>query len=914
MGTAAELFSHHAFVDLETTGLDPSCDRVIELGALFVQGGQAVNRISKLFGSPTPLPVSIRRLTGIEDAALAGQPAFHRFIPELRDALSGWTVVAHNASFERSFLPEILEEIDAPVLDSCELLHYLYPELESYSLESLVRWAGIGDFSAHRALRDCEDTYAMLCRALDRCIEAGRAEEVEEILDSLAPGASRARVEALPILTLLSQLVQRCRRVGSPERNDDARLPRAPPAIGSSRPDSQLRMARWLDSALAREGIAAIEPGGGMAEPIAYAVPAAAFARNNNCRVSIAVGSKSRLARLLGKDLPSLQRSTGEVRYSFLADQRDYLCRRRALDLTATDEWMSHNERAPRAYLRAFLRRSPSGELARLSYWFKDRYPLLERLAFAARSEPQTTLAERCPHFARCFFHSSLARSRNVDILVTQHRLVAEWPPEHPRLRHLVIDEAHHLEGAISAALSRELSDTELARLSDRLLGVNGSGGVLAAVEADLINAVGVEAGALQLRDGARRCRLLALGSPRLFGALSGLLPVDDEQYRRELLLSEGVQKSASWAPVRSMLLELRTHLGEVDAWLSALAEPLPHLSENHPGLERDLAGARAEVQRLLQYAAEFTSPAEAGRCLFVSVDGTANSWSLRSEPLDVSNTFARLVRERSVVLSSPALSVGGTRPWVLERLGVTGEPERISDMVEWKHAAEPLVLLLTDAPRPFDEEFLDWAASRISGIAAFLGGRTMGLFSSNQRLTQIEDRLRPHLERSGIETVRASQARRTGRRQGDQAVGRVLLGSRSLWHRTEAEPGVACAFIDKLLIEPLSRAAVSAREATALRCGADGQYHSMPYRLPRALVVLRHWLSTCTVGFDKKMVVVLAHPGAEQHRDALLAALEGYRSEVVPWSVARLRIYETLRPIAVGPKAARASSSAATA
>ena len=56
-------------------------------------------------------------------------------------ALTGWTVVAHNAPFEKGFLPELLGPIRAPVLDSCELLHYLYPELASHSLEAMLRWA-----------------------------------------------------------------------------------------------------------------------------------------------------------------------------------------------------------------------------------------------------------------------------------------------------------------------------------------------------------------------------------------------------------------------------------------------------------------------------------------------------------------------------------------------------------------------------------------------------------------------------------------------------------------------------------------------------------------------------------------------------------------------------------------------------
>ena len=45
----------------------------------------------------------------------------------LKALLEGWTIVAHNATFERAFMDGLLEELGAPVLDSCELYHYLYP-------------------------------------------------------------------------------------------------------------------------------------------------------------------------------------------------------------------------------------------------------------------------------------------------------------------------------------------------------------------------------------------------------------------------------------------------------------------------------------------------------------------------------------------------------------------------------------------------------------------------------------------------------------------------------------------------------------------------------------------------------------------------------------------------------------------
>ena len=76
--------------------------------------------------------------------------------------LAGWTVVAHNAQFEKGFLPNLLGPIRAPVLDSCEVLHYLHPELSSHSLEAMLRWAGLGPRARHRAMTDCEATHGVL--------------------------------------------------------------------------------------------------------------------------------------------------------------------------------------------------------------------------------------------------------------------------------------------------------------------------------------------------------------------------------------------------------------------------------------------------------------------------------------------------------------------------------------------------------------------------------------------------------------------------------------------------------------------------------------------------------------------------------------------------------------------------------
>jgi len=910
MASAAELFQHHAFVDLETTGLDPASDRVIEVGVLFVHDGRPVERISRLFCSVAPLPVSIRRLTGIDDAALIGRPPFEEFLPDLRTALSGWTVVAHNASFERGFLAELLEEIDAAVLDSCELLHYLYPELESYSLESMIRWTGIGERAAHRALKDCEDTFAMLCRSLDRCIEDRRGQDVAELLECLAPARvlkEEAAAPLEPIVSLLAKLAALCNEAFTSVSHSLPPMPWSPPhgespeigGNGSSTLAPQHEAQAWIAQALERETVSAIELEHGSAHTGTSLAAAAMFARRHSCRVSLVLGSDGRLPGLLRDEQISAQRThPGLVRYFFLDEQQRYLCRRRAMDVCRTEATMRHEERAPRAYLRAYLRRSATGDIAGLSHWFKVRYPLLQRLALAGRSEPTTTLGAGCPHYAACFFHSALSRAKEADVLLVRHATFASSPPDYPSSRHAVVDEAHYLEGAFSSALARELSNDALDKLHERLLGVGGRGGLLRSLEAWVPVGTAPEATHLLVRDGAAKSELIRLDGERLGAALAKLLPSSKETLqRKELPITAQLRASNRWVPIGALLPELKTHLAQLGSCLSALREALRSSVPTRPDLERDLFGAISEALLLDRCAAEFTAPIESereSRCLSAFMDERTKAWKLRSEPLHVAEAFDAAAAQRSVVLSSAALSIGGRNSWILGRLGVSSAVHRVAAGPHRR----PLLLLIDDSPRPFEEEFFDWAAARIRGIARFIGGRAMGVFSSQSRLARMEEQLRPALEADGIEALRMSRARRDGRAIASTAC-RVLLGARSVWHQTELPRGLAFVFIDKLPVEPLSRPSVAAREALAsLQC-KDERYLSMPYRLPSALVQLRHWLSTCSAFSEQNLVIVLASAGASHQRDAVTEALEGYQPAVVPWSAARLRIYEALRPIA---------------
>ncbi|WP_224366891.1 helicase C-terminal domain-containing protein [Hyalangium versicolor] len=971
MGGAAELFTRHVFLDLETTGLDPRTDEVIELGALFFENGQEVHRIARLYSASRPLPITIRRLTGIDDGMLAGKPRFGSDMAELREALSGWTVVAHNAPFEKGFLPELLGPIRAPVLDSCELLHYLHPELSSHSLEAMLRWAGQKPRTAHRVVTDCLATHAVLMHAMDGYIRDGRADDVADLLTVLDPRPRAAlriaqaeageaeldsAFEERPLVAMLSRLREACRATpmplklettggflqGRPERmraggakappEPEPGTPVQPVKAGEvaallgpggalermeeggfkSRP-AQLEMSQAVARTLSEGGQLAVEASTGTGKSLAYLAPSALFAARNGRKVAVAPHTKTLQDQLIEKDLPRLHRATGGAfGYALLKGQTNYLCRRRALDATLVEPGMRHEARAPRAYLRAFLRRSPDGDLDRLSHWFRERFPILNSLVPAVRSEASTTLGERCPHYHRCYYHSAVAQARAADVLVINQSLAFAWPPRYPKLDHLVLDEAHEVEDVATTALALELSDGAFFRLTERLHGRDGRRGLFAELRKALASTRRAEGRTLMSEVESSLSALLS--AARSLGervtdlcepAAAPNEDSDDAAYAPELRVTEQVRASPAWAPVREGIQDVLGALRELHKLLSVrILEFLPELAARQPVLERELSGAVSELADLTALAEELSGEPSQGRCYAATAEPKRQRWSVGAQPVDVSAYVSKdfAAQKRALVLTSATLSTGQENPFVLRRLGLNGRsdtpaPRMLRAPSPFRLREQALVVLVTDAPRAHEEPFVDWAAMRISGLAQAMGGRLLGLFASTRRMELVAREVQTRLEPLGIEVLR--QTRGHGRSlvaRQERDAGTVLLGTKSFWQGVDIPGrGVGCVFIDKLPLEPPSRPLVAAREEALTRGGSE-YLGFVQYRLPRALLLLRQGVGRLIRSHADRGVVVIADPGNPSYRAQLLDALAGYRVEALPWAQARLKLHAELR------------------
>jgi DNA polymerase-3 subunit epsilon len=169
----------YAVVDVETTGLRArGDDRITEVAIVHVDGGTHRVAFDSLVDPGRPIPPFITRLTGIDDALVAGAPRFEDVADRVLAALTGRVFVAHNARFDLSFLRAELERaadvvFRPPLLCTVRLSRVLVPELRRRNLDSVIDWFGITTENRHRAAGDALATAEVLLRLLGRATERG---------------------------------------------------------------------------------------------------------------------------------------------------------------------------------------------------------------------------------------------------------------------------------------------------------------------------------------------------------------------------------------------------------------------------------------------------------------------------------------------------------------------------------------------------------------------------------------------------------------------------------------------------------------------------------------------------------------------------------------------------------------------
>ncbi len=156
--------------DIETTGFSPVKNRIIEIGAVKVAGGEIVDRFSTFVNPGVPIPFRIEQLTSISDEMVMDAPPIETVLPEFLQFCDGAVFVAHNASFDMSFILENAKRQSLPLtptyVDTVGIARVLLPNQAKHTLDAVAKTLGVSLENHHRAVDDAEATAEIFIRFL----------------------------------------------------------------------------------------------------------------------------------------------------------------------------------------------------------------------------------------------------------------------------------------------------------------------------------------------------------------------------------------------------------------------------------------------------------------------------------------------------------------------------------------------------------------------------------------------------------------------------------------------------------------------------------------------------------------------------------------------------------------------------
>jgi predicted DnaQ family exonuclease/DinG family helicase len=831
----------YAALDLETTGLDPARDRVIEVGAVAFTPERVTTTLERLVDPGRAVPETVLRLTGIKPEELRGAASAESALRELADFLNGRQPVGHGARLDVDFLAAAgLWDPATEILDTLDVARILLPSAASHSLPLLATEMGFNQPRPHRALDDADATRQLLLRLRE---EAASLDESlkESMLALVAPyewSIARFFADALTAPNpdpgpLSTELVESVKGKSAEAPPDDPAIvagllgPEGPLAgllPGYEHREPQVQMLLAVAQIQARGGTLVVEAGTGTGKSLAYLVPSIARAVRHGERVVVSTNTHTLQEQLMVKDLPGLREwLPWDFKACLLKGRSNYVSLRRWRRYLA-EPCKESDELKFKLKVLMWLHTTESGDRSELRLYGRE-----EVLWAQIASDPLDCVGIHCTK-EDCYVHRARAEAEAADLVVINHALLLADAEVGggllPDFDHLVVDEAHHLEEAATRGLRQEVDGPGLLALLDRLANSRErTEGLLAELQRQPHLGSSGEAFSqaipMSVVAGERVRELFDLAA-RWVGSKLGeterrddsvrLTPVlrDDEGWPEVLLAAENAVTSLT-----ALDAGLRRSVAGVRDWLGG-AEP-------DQGI-RELEIIRGRLEAASRVIDEALLTPDANRVYWFTLLSRTENLVVRAAPINVGSLLReRVYRERrSTVFTSATLAVGGTFDYFKSRVGLGDEIEELILPSPFDFLHQALVCLPTDLPGPEDEMFDQEVEEIVASVAGRVGGRTLVLFTSHRQLRDVHAALKHRVDLD--EVLILGQGIDGQRRQllksFEEAERPLLLGTSSFWEGIDV-PGerLSCVIMVRLPF-PVPTEPVYAARAEQVRDG----------------------------------------------------------------------------------------------
>jgi DNA polymerase-3 subunit epsilon/ATP-dependent DNA helicase DinG len=908
-------------LDLETTGVNPERDAIIEIGAIKFADGEVVEEYTTLVNPGRAIPFEITMLTGICDRDVLDKPRFEQVAGPVMRFAGGLPIVGHNVAFDLGFVRQKGLLLENPSFDTWELASILLPALPSYSLGALSQRFGVASDTVHRAPQDALATGRLFLMLADLAAQMPRAVVSEIVRLSAGSGwpAGQLFAEALERMGVvklprheasMAELAPGSILLQRPSHGDPLQPREHPEPIdvdelaGMLRPGGafeqafagyehrppQVAMLLSVAGALNMGHHLMAEAGTGTGKSVAYLLPAIAYAVRNGTRVVVSTNTINLQDQLFKKDLPELNTVLGQVwgarppfRAALLKGRGNYLCPRRFAALKSRPTHTADELRGI-ARILVWLPGTETGDQSELSLpQPSDRYVWSE-----VSADSEGCSMERCQREmeGRCFFARARRAAEAAHVVVVNHALLmadaATGNRVLPEYHHLIVDEAHHLEDAVTDQLSFKADAYTLSLLLGALYVGEASGRAFRGPRGAglLAEALGVVKPLMApeqwviLRDaliGLQGHVVTLQGRLSTFWEILGevareLAPHGDEnEYGLRLRVTQSTRSQPAWVEVEVAWEEIAAGWTDMRKQIKQVRE----LLDGFRPVVDDTAGFDSLVEDLERTAAALDETQAQIEAWVMRPDANSVYWAeialserqgrrvtLRAAPLHVGPLVQEniLFKNDTVVLTSATLRAAGSFDYVRDRLAAhDADTTHVGSPFNYRDST--LLYLPTDLPEPNASGFQTAIEQALISLAKATDGRLLALFTSINQLRSTARAISPALTQAGITVL--SQGTGGSRYQlletfksGERI---VLLGTRSFWEGIDVSgSALSCLVLVRLPFAVPSDPVIAARAETF----DDPFYH---YSVPDAILRFRQGFGRLIrTKTDRGVVVVM--------------------------------------------------------
>jgi DNA polymerase-3 subunit epsilon/ATP-dependent DNA helicase DinG len=838
-------------LDLETTGLKPKSDAIIEIGAVRFNGQRVEDEFSTLINPEMLIPREITSLTGITNNMVRNAPKIHEVLPKLAAFAGYHPILGHNIKFDLSFLRRHKVLLDNETIDTYEMASVLLPTASRYNLEALGLAHGIIFRDSHRALEDAKTTRGIFLQLFEKAFELPieMIAEFVRISDPIDWGASWVFRQILDMRSAESLPSSRKSYQSTASFFAPIETMFHPPLIPVEQPTSldveevsslleyggpfadyfesfehrpqQVEMLRVVTEALSESMHLMVEAGTGTGKSLAYLAPAALWSIQNNMKVVISTNTINLQDQLINKDIPDLAAALDlDLRASVLKGRNNYLCPRR-LDIFRLNGPENANEMRVLAKILVWLLEGGLGDRNEINLNGPIEREIWNRLSADDEGCKGEVCLSRmggiCPNY------SAHQAAQSAHLIIVNHALlladVATGSRILPDYDYLIVDEAHHIESATTNSLSFRVTRAQLLRLLRDLGGSSSGilGFLLNQLKGLFFNTIIYFLA--EARDGRP---VNAYGQQTRILPSTRTLPIweeveivwDTSQDTLQLLLN--------------LLSQIYQSIGEIGGSISdELYDSLDGVSYIYRRL--------SEIETNLS---SFVSNADLQNIYWAEIPPTGNQVALHIAPLHVGPLMEEYLwhEKACIILTSATLTTHNGFDYLRNRLNAD-EADEILLGSPFDFETSALLYLVKDIPEPADRNNYQRAVENIlKSLSKATGGRMLVLFTSYMQLRRTSRAISPVLEEAGIFVYEQGKGASPNAllenfRSAEKA---VLLGTRAFWEGVDI-PGEALSVlvIVKLPFDVPSDPIIAARAETFENPFGE-------YNLPEAVLRLR--------------------------------------------------------------------------